>query len=61
MLSEANKLASDNQNDNFCYVDICCRLKILWNDNQVDFFDTVEDLRDLLDRNLLYMKLLVTL
>ena len=51
MLSEENKLASDNQNDNFCYADVNCRLKIRWNDNQEDFFDTLEDLRDLLDRN----------
>ena len=51
MLSEANKLASDNQNANFCYADVNCRLKIRWNDNQEDFFDTLEDLRDLLDRN----------
>ena len=51
MLLEANKLASDNQNANFCYADVNCRLKIRWNDNQEDFFDTLEDLRDLLDRN----------
>ena len=51
MLSEANKLASDNQNANFCYADVNCSLKIRWNDNQEDFFDTLEDLRDLLDRN----------
>ena len=51
MLSEANKLASDNQNANFCYADVNCGLKIHWNDNQEDFFDTLEDLRDLLDRN----------
>ena len=51
MLSEANKLASDNQNANFCYADVNCRLKIRWNDNQEDFFTTLEDLRDLLDRN----------
>ena len=51
MLSEANKLASDNQNANFFYTDVNCRLKIRWNDNQEDFFDTLEDLRDLLDRN----------
>ena len=51
MLSKANKLASDNQNANFCYADVNCRLKIRWNDNQEDFFDTLEDLRDLLDRN----------
>ena len=50
MLSEANKLASDNQNANFCYADVNCRLKILWNNN-VSFFDTLEELRDLLDRN----------
>ena len=29
MLSEANKLASDNQNANFCYADINCRLNKL--------------------------------
>ena len=51
MLSEANKLASDNQNANFCYADVNCRLKIRWNDNQEDFFDTLEDLRDLLNRS----------
>ena len=51
MLSEANKLAYDNQNANFCYAYVNCRLKIGWNDNQEDFFDTLEDLRDLLDRN----------
>ena len=51
MLSEANKLASDNQSANFYYADVICRLKIRWNDNQKDFFDTFEDLRDLLDRN----------
>ena len=51
MLSEANKLASDNQNVNFCYADVNCRLKIRRNDNRQDFFDTLEDLRDLLDRN----------
>ena len=51
MLSEANKLASDNQNANFCYADLNCRLKIRLNDNQEGFFDTLEDLRDLLDRN----------
>ena len=28
MLSEANKLASDNQNANFCYADLNCRSKI---------------------------------
>ena len=51
MLSEANKLASDNQNANFCYAGVNCRLKICWNDNQENFFDTLEVLRDLLDRN----------
>ena len=51
MPSEANKLAFDNRNANFCYGDINCRLKILWNDYQKDFFDTLEDLRDLLGRN----------
>ena len=51
MFSEANKLASHNQNANFCYADVGCRLKIRWNDNQEDFFDTLEDLRDLLDRS----------
>ena len=51
MLSEANKLASDNQDANFCYANLNCRLKIRWNDSQEDFFDTLEDLRDLLDRN----------
>ena len=50
-LSEANKLASDNQNANFCFAGVNCILKIRWNDNQEDFFDTLEDLRDLLDRN----------
>ena len=50
MLSEANKLASDNQDASFCYAHANCRLKISWNDNQEDFFDTLEDLRDLLDR-----------
>ena len=44
MLSEANKLASDNQNANFYYADVNCRLKIRWN-------ETLEDLRDLLDKN----------
>ena len=33
MPSEASKLASDNQNANFCYADVNCRLKIRWNDN----------------------------
>ena len=51
MLSEANKLASDNQNANFCYADVNCSLKIRWNDNQEDVFDTLEDLRYLLGRN----------
>ena len=51
MLSEANKLASDNQNANFCYADINSRLKIRWNDNQEGFFHIIEDLRDLLDRD----------
>ena len=51
MLSEANKLASDNQDANFCYANLNCRLKIRWNDNQEDFFDTLEDLRDLLNRS----------
>ena len=51
MLSEANKLAPDNQNVNFCYADVNCRLKIRWNDNEEDFFDTLEDLGHLLDRN----------
>ena len=41
MPSKANKLASDNQNTNFCYADVNCRLKIRWNDNQEDFFDTL--------------------
>ena len=50
MLSEANKLASDNQDASFCYAHANCRLKISWNDNQEDFFDTLEDLTDLLDR-----------
>ena len=49
MLSEANKLVSDNQNANFCYADVNCRLEIRWNDNQGDFFGTLEDLRDLLE------------
>ena len=47
MLSEANKLASDNQNANFCYADVNCRLEICWNDNQEDLFGTLEDLRNL--------------
>ena len=51
MLPEAKKLASNNQNANFCYADINFRLKIRWNDNQGDFFDTLKDLRYLLDRN----------
>ena len=51
MLSEANKLVSDNQNANFCFADVNYRLKIRWNVNQEDFFDTLEDRRDLLDRN----------
>ena len=53
MLSEANKLTCDNQNANFCCADVSCRLKlqICWNDNQEDFFETLEDLRDSLDRN----------
>ena len=51
MLSEENKLASHNQNANFCYEDVKCGLKIRWNKNQADFFDTHEDLRDLLHRN----------
>ena len=53
MLSEANKLASGNQNANFYYADvnkIKNRLKILWNGN-ISFFGTLEELRDLLDRN----------
>ena len=50
MLFEANKLASDNQNFNFRYEHINCKLKIHWNDNQEDFLDTLEDLRDLLNR-----------
>ena len=33
MLSEVIKSASDNQNANFCYADVNCRLKICWNDN----------------------------
>ena len=41
MLSEANKLVSDNQNANFCYADVNCRLGIRWNDNQEDFL--IED------------------
>ena len=49
MLSEVNKLASHNQDASFCYVDANCRLKISWNDNQEDFFDTLEGLRDFLD------------
>ena len=44
MLSKALKLASDNQNGNFCSADINYRLKICWNDNQEDFFETIEDL-----------------
>ena len=52
MLSEANALVSDNQNANFCYADVNCILKKKrWNDNQKDFFGTLEDLRDLFDRN----------
>ena len=51
MFSEAKKLSSDNRNPNFCYADVNCRLKIRWNENQEDFFETLEDLRDLLDRN----------
>ena len=51
MLSEANKLASDNQNANLCYADVNCRLKIRWNDNQENFFDKLEELRDLLDKS----------
>ena len=51
MLSEANKLESENQNSNFCYADVNCRPKICWTDNQENFFDTLENLRDLLDRN----------
>ena len=39
MLSEANTLVSDNQNANFCYGYVNCRLKIRWNDNQEDFFE----------------------
>ena len=49
MLFEANKFASDNQNANFRYADVNCKLKIHWNDNQEDFLDIREDLRDLLD------------
>ena len=51
MLSEANKLVSDNQNATFCHADVNCRLKIRWNDNREDFFDTLENLKDLFDRN----------
>ena len=36
MRYEAIKLASDNQNANFCYADINCRLKIRWSDDQIE-------------------------
>ena len=51
MLSEANNLTSENQNAKICYAIVSCRLKTSWNDNQHNFFDTFEDLRDLLDRS----------
>ena len=51
MFSEANKVTSDNQNANFCYADLNCRLEMRWNDNQESFFDKIQYLRDLLDRN----------
>ena len=47
MLSKANKVASDDQNTNFCYADVNFRL---FRSNCKDFFDTLEDLRDLLNR-----------
>ena len=51
MFSETNKLVSDNHNANFCFANVNYRSKICWNDNQGGFFDKLEDLRDLLDRN----------
>ena len=47
MLSKANKVASDDQNTNFCYADVNFRL---FRSNYKDFFDTLEDLRDLFNR-----------
>ena len=35
----------------FCYADINCRMKIKWGDNSVEFFESLQDLKDLVDEN----------
>ena len=60
-LSEANKLASDNQNVIFYSPDVNCRLKICWNDNHKDFFDALQNMRELLDRNCYFLCYLLKL
>ena len=35
----------------FCYADINCRMKIKWGDNSEEFFESLQDLKDLVDEN----------
>ena len=35
----------------FCYADINCRMKNKWVDNSEDFFEYLQDLKDLVDVN----------
>ena len=35
----------------FCYADINCRMKNKWGDNSEEFFESLQDLKDLVDEN----------
>ena len=34
-----------------CYADINCRMKLKWADNSQDFFESLHDLKDLVEMN----------
>ena len=51
LLTDANELVIDSNVAMFCYCDINCRPKVKWNDEgrKDCFFDSIEDLKELLE------------
>ena len=52
MLKAGNEyIKSIGHTAKFCYADINCRMKIKWGDNSEEFFESLQDLKDLVDEN----------
>ena len=52
ILKAGNKyIKSIGHTAKFCYADINCRMKIKWGDNSEEFFESLQDLKDLVDEN----------